>query len=126
MVSAANRTMGRHGSVAGTEGPVPSANYDWGFPASRGEMVSEAARGDLDALVRLGGRDARAVTEHWRRSNRLCRCYARVGLLPKRGTPGNNRLCRKLGAACRIRCTPPHVAEADRSDACPQGGKRPG
>ena len=77
MVSAANRTMGRHGSVAGTEGPVPSANYDWGFPASRGEMVSEAARGDLDALVRLGGRDARAVTEHWRRSNRLCRCYAR-------------------------------------------------
>lgn len=22
--------------------------------------------------------------------------------------------------ACRIRCTPPHAAEADRSDACPQ------
>ena len=38
---------------------------------------SKAASGDLDALVRLGGRDARAVTEHWRRSNRLCRCYAR-------------------------------------------------
>ena len=24
------------------------------------------------------------------------------------------------GAACRIRCTPPHAAAADRSDACPQ------
>ena len=27
------------------------------------------------------------------------------------------------GAACRIRCTPPHAAAADRSDACPQDGR---
>ena len=135
--------------------------------ASRGEMVRKAARSDLDALVRLGGRDAREPSRNTggaaigvadaTRGSVCCRsagrpaiiaragswglpavfvvrrrllrkrtvqtparrtgdiwvdrdagtgtghggaatgpawCYARVGFLPKRGTPGKNLLCR--------------------------------
>ena len=82
-------TTGRYGSVAGAEGPMPSAKSCWGIPASRGEMVSEGREGATFMPLRgWMARDARAVTEHWRRSNRCHRCNARVGSLPRRGTPG--------------------------------------
>ena len=34
-------TRGRYGSVARAEGPMPSATINWGFSASRGEMLSQ-------------------------------------------------------------------------------------
>ena len=74
---------------------MPFCKILLGYPReSRRDALGRPLGCDPHAF-QLAGRDARAVTEHWRRSNRGCRCYARIGLLPKRGTPGKSRLGRR-------------------------------
>ena len=75
-------TRGRSGSVAGSEGPMPFCKVLLGYPRESRRDDLERPLGCDPHALQLAGRDARAFTEHWRRSNRGCRCYARVGLLP--------------------------------------------
>ena len=123
-------TKGRSGSVADSRRITALLRKPIGVSQRVAERCCrKAARGDLDAFVRLAGRDAGAVTEQRRRSNRSCRCYARVGFLPKRGTPGNSRLRRKREppAVLSVRHRMPRkrqaLVAAGSSRGCPLKGR---
>ena len=101
---------------------MPFCQVLLGYPReSRREMVSEGRTGATCMPWRgWMARDARAVTDHGGAA--IGAADATHESVPY---PGAGRLdsvvgAGSRGAACRIRCTPPHAAVADRSDACPQ------
>ena len=99
----------------------PSAKSCRGIPASRGEMVSEGRTGATCMPWRgWMARDARAVTDHGGAAIGAADTTHESVLYPGAGRLDSVAGAGSRGAACRIRCTPPHAAAADRSDACPQ------